>query len=77
MSKTHYSILAIVMVMTIGIAVATPNAFALTQSSGEGASQSTSQSQGGLSLFSPQITIQDSDQSTNQIGCAILNNVCG
>jgi hypothetical protein len=77
MNKTYYSIVAIVMVMTLGLAVATSNAFALSQSSTESAGQATGQSQLGLSILSPQISVQGVDQSTNQEGCLFESYVCG
>ena len=47
MNKTHYSILAIVMIMTLGIAIATPNAFALEENSVQASQQLASQAQTG------------------------------
>ena len=77
MNKTHYSILAIVMVMTLGIAIATPSAFALSQSSVQASQQGTDQSQNGVSILSPQISKQISSQSSIQAACVYINIVCG
>lgn len=76
MNKTYYSILAIVMIATLGIAVATPNAFALSQSSSESLGQATGQSNLG-SLLSPQVSIQNGDQSSIQEACVLVSIVCG
>ena len=78
MNKTHYSILAIVMVMTLGIALAAPSAFALSQSANQGIAQSTGQTQlSGLNLFSPQTSAQANGQSINQNACVFVSIVCG
>ena len=77
MNKTHYGILAVVMIMTLGIAIVTPNAFALSQSSSQGIAQSTGQSQNGVSMFSPQINKQVNSQSSIQSACVYISIVCG
>ena len=77
MNKTHYSILAIVMVMTLGIAIAAPSAFALTQSSAQVSEQGSAQSQNGISVLSPQISKQISSQSSIQLACVYINVICG
>ena len=77
MNKTHYSILAIVMVMTLGVAVATPSALALEQTSVQASEQGTDQSQNGVSILSPQIGKQISSQSSIQAACVYISIVCG
>ena len=78
MNKTHYSILAIVMVMTLGIALAAPSAFALSQGIAQGSSQTTIQGQGSLvNLVSPQTSISASSQSATQNACVLVVAFCG
>ena len=78
MNKTHYSILAIVMVMTLGIALAAPSAFALEQKSTQNSGQGTSQSQNGVvNILSPQISKQISSQSSTQNACVYISILCG
>ena len=77
MNKTHYSILAIVMVMTLGIAIATPSAFAVTQTSIQASEQGTEQSQNGVvNVLSPQISKQMSSQSSIQAACIYVIAFC-
>ena len=78
MNKTHYGILAVVMIMTLGIAIVTPNAFALSQSSSQGIAQGVSQEQtGGLILGSPQINIPVNVQVNTQMACVAGTVLCG
>ena len=78
MNKTHYSILAIVIVMTLGIAIVTPNIFALEQTSDQSSEQGTLQSQNGVvNILSPQISKQISSQSSTQNACVFVSIVCG
>jgi len=77
MNKTHYSILAIVMVMTLGIAIAAPSAFALTQSSTQFSELSSSLSQTGINIAHPQTSVLGSSQSIVQTDCVFFSFGCG
>jgi len=78
MNKTHYSILAIVIVMTLGVAVATPSALALDETSVQGNEQLASQEQtGGLIIGSPQISVPVNVQVNTQLACVAATILCG
>jgi hypothetical protein len=77
MNKTHYSILAIVMVMTLGIAIAAPSAFATDEISYQGNQQLANQEQtGGLIFGSPQISVPVNVQVNTQLACVAGNIFC-
>jgi hypothetical protein len=75
--KTTFAILGIIAAVGLVMSIATPNAFALTQISGQGSSQSSSQTQAGISVLSPQTSLQGSGQSSIQAACLALNVICG
>ena len=78
MNKTHYSILAIVMVMTLGITIATPSAFATDEFSYQGNQQQATQEQtGGIIFGSPQISVPVNVQVNTQLACVAATILCG
>ena len=78
MNKTHYSILAIVIVMTLGIAIVTPNVFALEENSEQASQQLASQEQtGGIIFGSPQISVPVNVQVNTQLACVAATILCG